>query len=307
MMKPEVDILIPTYNRPSALAVMLTSLAAQNFREMRIIISDQTEAYDIAEVGEVKAALRVLQSHGQAVDVMKHLPRRGMAEQRQFLLDQALSQYVLFLDDDLILEPFVTGQMLDAIREEGCGFVGSAVIGLSYIDDIRPYEQEIEFWDSPVEPEEVRPGTAWWQRYKLHNAANLYHVQQRLGLSPERTRKYHIAWVGGCVLYNTETLRRVGGFQFWHQLPESHCGEDVLAQLRVMRAFGGCGLIPSGVYHQELTTTLPDRQINAPEVLSLATLPGFEAGAGPGNHLGQVEWNRDGGQPDRRILPPRWS
>jgi len=49
--------------------------------------------------------------------------------------------------------------MLIAIQEEGCGFVGCAFTGLSYIDDVRPDEQKIEFWDRPVEPEMVKSGT----------------------------------------------------------------------------------------------------------------------------------------------------
>jgi hypothetical protein len=39
-----------------------------------------------------------------------------------------------------------------------------------------------------------------------------------------------------------------------------------------MARFGGCGLIPSGAYHQELPTTLPKRDVDAPKVLSLASL-----------------------------------
>jgi hypothetical protein len=54
-------------------------------------------------------------------------------------------------------------------------------------------------------------------------------------------------------------------------LPPDHCGEDVLVQLRVMERFGGCGLIPSGAYHMELPTTLPDREVDAPMVLGTAT------------------------------------
>ncbi|MCY7273242.1 MAG: hypothetical protein LH702_05725 [Phormidesmis sp. CAN_BIN44] len=93
-----------------------------------------------------------------------------------------------------------------------------------------------------------------WERWRLHNAANLYHLQQQLGITLERSRKYRVAWVGGCVVYDTEKLRSVGGFQFWRDLPTNHCGEDVFAQQRVMSRYGGCGLIPSGVYHQELET-----------------------------------------------------
>ena len=264
-----LDVLIPTYRRPTALAVTLTSLVGQFFQDFRVVVSDQTEDFNMSEVGEVRAAQMVLELHGQPVEILKHLPRRGLAEQRQFLLDQATAPYALFIDDDLILEPFVLGQMLKALREERCGFVGSAVLGLSYHGDHRPHQEAIEFWEEPVTPEVVRPDTPQWERYKLHNAANLLHIQQRLGLTPATTRKYRVAWVGGCTMYDTAKLRSVGGFGFWRELPTAHCGEDVLAQQRVMARYGGCGLIPSGVYHQELPTTVPDREVNAPQMLEL--------------------------------------
>jgi len=68
-------------------------------------------------------------------------------------------------------------------------------------------------------------------------------------------------------MYDTDKLRDCGGFNFWRELPTEHCGEDVLAQLRVMARYGGCGLIPTRVYHQELPTTVPNREIDAPRVL----------------------------------------
>lgn len=268
-MTATVDILIPTYCRPAALAIALTSLCAQSFRNFRVVISDQTEDRDTFATGEVQAVLRLLQAHGHAIDCHKHLPRRGLAEQRQFLLDQATAPYVLFLDDDVILEPYVVGQLLTAIQKTGCGFVGSALHGLSFLADVRPHEQAIEFWDGPIEPESIQPHSPQWHRWPLHNAANLYHLQQQLGLTPEQTRLYKVVWVGGCVLYDTAKLRSIGGFSFWRDLPNEHCGEDVLAQLRVMAAYGGCGVIPSGVYHQELPTTVIDRRVNAPEVLCI--------------------------------------
>ncbi len=275
-----VDVLIPTYRRPAALAVTLTSLTGQQMRDFRVIVSDQTEDADVTESGEVMAAVRVLRAHGHEVELHKHLPRRGMAEQRSFLLGRACAPYALFLDDDIILDPAVIGRMLQAIREEECGFVGCAVIGLSYVGDVRPEEQAIEFWDCRVTPEEVRPGTAAWERYRLHNAANLYHVEKRLGLRPGEQLKYRVAWCGGCVLYSASALRAVGGFDFWRDLPPDHCGEDVLAQLRVMAAFGGCGLMPSGVYHQELPTTIADRKTDAPKVLEIRAAPARTGGQG---------------------------
>lgn len=267
-MAPEIDILIPTFDRPAALAVTLTSLLAQS-APFRVVVSDQGEP-PAAERGEVRAVARALMAAGHPIEFHRHLPRLGMAEQRQFLLDRARSEWLLYLDDDLILEPGVVPATQEALHSSGAGFAGRAVIGLSYLDDVRPHEQAIEFWKGPVRPERVRPGTAAWQRHRLHNAANLWHVQQRLGLTRiERQRPYRVAWIGGCVMFRASRLRAVGGFGFWRRLPLHHSGEDVLAQLRVMARFGGFGLIPSAVYHQELPTSLPRRDADAPLLLGL--------------------------------------
>ncbi len=263
----DVDVLIPTLARPGALAVALTSLGSQTLRPLRVVISDQSEEAPAWEHPEVRAAVRYLRVRGNAVECHRHLPRRGIAEHRQSLLDRAEARHSLFLDDDVICEPDLLARLDRALRRERCGFVGSALIGLSYVEDVRPPQQHIELWDGPVEPEEVRPGSAAWDRAPLHAAANLWHVQQRLAIPREESRLYKVAWVGGCVLYDTEKLRAAGGFGFWRELPVDHVGEDVVAQLRVMSRFGGAAIIPSGAYHQELPTTLPIRDVDAPFAL----------------------------------------
>lgn len=266
-MSARVEVLIPTYRRPCALAVTLAGLAAQTYRPFDVLISDQSDDSNACEDAGVRAALRVLQAHGSRVRVRRHLPRRGMAEQRQFLLDLARAPYVLYLDDDVLLEPWVLALLHRAIDEQGCGFVGNALIGLSYAHDVRPHEQDVELWEGRVLPERVLPSSRSWRRHRLHNAANLLHVQRRLGATPESPRLYRVAWIGGCVMYRADRLRDCGGFDFWRALPEGACGEDVLAQLRVMAHFGGAGLMPSGAYHQELPTTLRERAVNAPKAL----------------------------------------
>jgi glycosyltransferase involved in cell wall biosynthesis len=261
-----IDVLVPTCERPAALAVTLASLAAQSFAPLRIVVSDQS-AEPVFAHGEVLAVLRYLRATGRSVETWRHLPRRGMAEQRAFLLAQVQAPYCLFVDDDVILEPDLVARLHRAIVEQRCGFVGSALHGLSYRGQERPGQQAIEFWDGPVEPETVLPGSSAWARHHLHSAANLFHVQTRLGLGRDATRYYRVAWIGGCVLFDTARLIEAGGFEFWHALPAEHCGEDVLAQLRVMARYGGCGIIPSGAYHMELPTTVATRVVDAPSVL----------------------------------------
>lgn len=265
----EVSILIPTCNRMEALAVTLTSLFYQRWKDFDIIISDQSPDERIYTDGSLTAVIRLLEAASHPVTILRNMPPRGMAQQRQYLLDRSQAPYSLFLDDDLILEPFVIGNLVQVLKQEQCGFTGNAPVGLSYKEDTRPHQQHIEFWEEEVRPEMVLPGGKEWERYQLHNAANVYHVQQKLHISPEAPRKYKIAWIGGCVLYDTEKLREAGGFGFWDQLPVNHCGEEVLAQLRVMKKYGACGTLPSGAYHQELPTTLWDRKVNAPEYLPI--------------------------------------
>lgn len=256
-----VSVLIPTYDRREALAATLAALAAQTLRDFDVVIADQGEQR-VTDSCTIRTLCRLLELHGGGVRVLVNLPRRGIAQQRQFLLDHASGRFSLFLDDDVILEPDALARMVRALREEGCGFTGMPLIGLSYRHDRRPHEQVLEFWQGRVRPELVRPDSVAWRRHLLHNAANALHAGE--GLPGER--RYKVAWIGGCVLYDTGKLREVGGFEFWKELPNRHCGEDVLVQLRLLERFGGFGLLPSGAYHQELPTTIEDRGLNAPDV-----------------------------------------
>jgi glycosyltransferase involved in cell wall biosynthesis len=260
----KVSVLIPTYNRPAALAATLISVAEQSYRNFEVVISDQSRDF-VGNHPVIRTICRILGLHGSPVRILLNKPPRGMAQQRQFLLDASTGKYSLFLDDDVILEPDTIMRLLKSLEEEGCGFAGMGLIGLSHQQDIRIDEQWVEWWKEPVQPETVLPGTRQWERHKLHNAANLLHAGRLL--RPGEQRKYKIAWVGGCVLYDTVKLRDTGGFGFWRDLPAAHCGEDVLAQLRLMKKYGGFGLMPSGAFHQELPTTISCRDINAPEYL----------------------------------------
>jgi GT2 family glycosyltransferase len=264
-----INILIPTYNRLEALGITLTSLYYQSEKDFDVIIADQSLNDDLEKDNSIQTIIRLFQVQGNHVTILKNLPRRGMAQQRQFLLDRSEAPHSVFLDDDVILEPYVIKNMLQVLQKYNCGFTGCAVIGLSYRNDWRSHQHDIEFWENGVAPEYIIPGSTEWERYVLHNAANIYHVQDKFKINPDIPVAYKVAWVGGCVMYDTEKLREAGGFTFWETLPESHCGEDVLAQLRVMKKYGGCGVLPSGVYHQELETTVLDRKINAPEYLEI--------------------------------------
>lgn len=272
----DVEVLVPTVDRPGALAVTLAGLAAQDVRGgTRIVIGDQS-ARPVADDPLVQAMVRIVEQHGGRVRLLHNLPRRGIAENRAFVLSQSEARYVLFLDDDVWLEPWAISRLGSAIAALACGFVGYPLVGLSYRDDHRPAQLVTyqEFAGS-VDPERVRRGTPAWLRHQLHNAANPLHLARRLDLLDQHGvptgpwRAYKVAWIGGCVLYDRAALVEAGGFDFWTGLPPEHAGEDVVAQLRVMQRRGGAGILPSAAVHLELPTTLPNREHNCYDLVDL--------------------------------------
>ncbi|HEX5543781.1 MAG TPA: glycosyltransferase family A protein [Micromonospora sp.] len=273
-----LDILIPTCNRPTELAVTLSGLAAQGTMVpastdgpgdgFGVVVSDQSDGPPPWLQPSLATMVRVLRHRGHPTLLTRRLPRRGLAEHRAYLLDQSAARYVLYLDDDVWLEPGTVDRLLTAIEKLGCGFVGNAVHGLSYTDDHRPQtHRHYEEWNGPPEPEQVRPDTPAWERFTIHSAANLLHITEGLDLAPGTWRAYKIAWIGGCVLYDRARLRTAGGFDFWRGLQEKHQGEDVAAQLAVMGRYGGAGIVPSGAYHLEAPTTVTERDVEAWQVL----------------------------------------
>jgi len=256
-----LDVLVPTRNRPAELAVTLSGLAAQD-HGFGVVVSDQSDGAPAWEHPAVAGLVRILRHQGHRVELWRNLPRRGLAQQRAFLLDRSTATYVLFLDDDVWLEPGSVARMVTAIGELGCGFVGNFPHGLSFVDDHRPeQEKAYQEWTGRPEPERIRPRGREWRRANLHAAANLLHLTERLHLAPGQWRAYKVAWIGACVLYDRAALVAAGGYDFWSRVPANHAGEDVAAQLRVLARAGGAGIVPSGAYHLESPTTVPDRDM----------------------------------------------
>jgi glycosyltransferase involved in cell wall biosynthesis len=262
-MKP-LEILIPTKDRVTALIATLTSLYYQSYSNFNIIISDQSQ-YDIGQNQTLKTLINLFRLKNINISIYRNLPPKGITEQRQFLFEKSKTELILYLDDDLILEPFVIKNSFKTIKIQNCGFVGMGLIGPSFVNDIRPNEQNIEFWQTKVKPEKILPYSKKWQRYQLHNAANLLHVQQKLKLKPTDIKPYKIAWVGACVLYNRNKLKKIGAYSYWEKIPQNAVGEDVYTQQKLMARFGACAILPSGVYHQELETTINDRNFDIPK------------------------------------------
>lgn len=252
-----VDVLLPTCNRLESFIMTLSGLAAQYLTDISLVVADQSDL-PVRDSPVVQAILRVMAARGVTIEWHYRVPSKGIAEQRQFLLSRARSAYVLYLDDDVFMEPWVLDVLLDTIKTEGCGFVGAFPAGLSFIGDIRPAQQTIHYWCGKVQPEDLEPESAEWLRWQLHRAANLYHVSR--SIPSGQIRRYKVAWIASCILYDRLKLLDVGGFSFWDRLPRYHSGEEVLVQNLLMRRWGGCAIAPSGTYYSELPSTVLNGQ-----------------------------------------------
>lgn len=259
---PRVDVLIPTCGRKTALAVTLAGLLAQSWHDFDVTIADQTVERPYLEDGELRTLYRALELRGRQVRRLVNLPRRGMAQQRHYLLQQASAPLVHYLDDDVLLGPTMLERMVRVIQEEGCGFVGAGVSGLRHLDDVLPTDLPFEPWQGPVQPEPHTWEAIPWPRYRLHIRDYPLLLSRRYA-ADGRTVRYKVVWVGANVLYDREKLLSVGGFGWWERLPSNHAGEEVLVQLLLARRYGGCAILPTDAYHLELPSQVPDREVKA--------------------------------------------
>ncbi len=264
----EVEVLIPTGGARGTLGVTLAGLVGQQVLPARVVVRDQSPGAAAVSDPVVAGVTRVLRRRGVDVRLLAHPSDAGVAENRHHLLQQATAPYVLLLDDDILLEPAALARLCDAMGRLRCGAVGMAMTGLSYLDDRRPAEHAaFEPVDGPVEPERLRKGDGGWERWRLHNAANVVHLADERGLrggdAPERWCAYRVAWTSGCVLMDRAVLRETGGFGFWSAIGSAGFGEDVVAQLRVMEKAGAVGLLPSEAHSLELPTSIMRREVDA--------------------------------------------
>jgi glycosyltransferase involved in cell wall biosynthesis len=248
-----VDVLLPTYNRLTSLIMTLSGVAAQTHADLHVIVADQSQD-SVEQEPVVQTLRRVIEARGGSVEWHARPQINGIVEQRDFLLRQATADAVLYLDDDVFMEPWVVERLLETLQIQRCGFVGAFPVGLSHREDVRPEQQIVDYWDGPVQPEVVEPDSPQWERWQLHRAANLYHVSR--SVPQGEFRLYKVAWIASCILYDRAKLLEVGGFSFWPRLPRYHSGEEVLAQNLLMRRWGGCGIVPSGTYYTQVPTTV---------------------------------------------------
>ena len=263
----QIDVLVPTKDRPTELATTLAGLAAQSGVRFRVVVSDQSEGPASYTTPAAQTLVRALRRRGTDVELCRHLPRRGMA--------------------DTGLPPLPGGGARGALprrrrvaRSRGapsparCApHVGVRVRRRRHAGALPPRRPTARGMRGPS-----RSGPAGWEPETIEEG------RPRLGLGGRGQRRQRGAPGGvcsdstsapsprpgtlyavtrshgaaGCVLFDRSALLDAGGFDFWQAVPADAHGEDVLAQLRVMARHGGAGILPSGAYHQQAPINHPE-------------------------------------------------
>jgi GT2 family glycosyltransferase len=103
-----LTVVIPTYNRTDLLAECLASIAAQTFRDLRVLVIDDASPQDVAAC--VRAA------YPMAV-VIRRSENGGFARAANAGIRAAESAYIMLLNDDMTLAPDCIERLMNGLRE----------------------------------------------------------------------------------------------------------------------------------------------------------------------------------------------
>ena len=92
---PLVSVIIPTYGRPRFLLDAIESVSSQDYRPVELVVVDDCSPEPV-QLGP---------THGLDVRVIRHARNMGPGAARNSGVAHAKGEYVLFLDDDDLLQP----------------------------------------------------------------------------------------------------------------------------------------------------------------------------------------------------------
>jgi len=193
-MSGRISVIVPTIGRPESLAALLDSLAAQSRRPDEVIIADGSDGEGVASV-VARPAWAALGLNLRRIAVT---PPNAVA-QRVAAIRESQGDYLLLLDDDVVLEPDCVARL------EGTLAASPRTVG-AFAD-----------FNNQSWPE---PTFAWrlYMRLVLGLKERAWQGQVvgpllRFGYNPPPAADRPIAWLGTCnTLIRRSAYDQVGGF-----------------------------------------------------------------------------------------------
>lgn len=149
--KPLISICIPTYNSALFLSQTLDSIAAQTYKNIEVIISDNASSDDTCLIAQTYCDI-----HGW--ELFKNETNIGAGNNFNKLIDLANGKYVAIYHADDIYDPTIVEKSLHAFQQsENIGLVGTMgsamdkdsnlLFNFQFSEELSPTKQELDYSD----------------------------------------------------------------------------------------------------------------------------------------------------------------
>lgn len=115
-MQPSISVIITLYNAEKWLPRCLSSLSRQSFQDLEIILIDDGSVDGSGVLCDTFAA-------NEKRAKVFHTPNRGISEARQFGLEQATGDYLIYLDADDFISPTMYEELYHAANASNADLV----------------------------------------------------------------------------------------------------------------------------------------------------------------------------------------
>ncbi len=130
----EVSVLIATYNRPEMLRKTVQSVLDQTFQDFEIVVVDDGQKVSAEEV--------VTSFADERISYIKHSEQRGCAGSRVTGIQASKGDFVAFLDDDDVWEPYKLEVQLGRLKDTPAD-VGFSFTSVTQVFDDRTQVTEV--------------------------------------------------------------------------------------------------------------------------------------------------------------------
>ncbi|KAM3114287.1 hormogonium polysaccharide biosynthesis glycosyltransferase HpsN [Phormidesmis sp. 146-33] len=154
---PFISVIIPTYGREEPLQTTLLDVLKQDYPHFETIVVDQTQNHQ----PETQAFLNGLASEGK-IRLFK-VDWASLPGARNYAVKRANGDILLFLDDDVLLEPGFLAAHAKNYDNPDIGAVAGRVFDRMKLAD---FQEGLEIQDLP--PEALDPGIAWYHINLVH-------------------------------------------------------------------------------------------------------------------------------------------
>ncbi|MEM1242239.1 MAG: hormogonium polysaccharide biosynthesis glycosyltransferase HpsN [Cyanobacteria bacterium P01_H01_bin.26] len=155
---PLVSVIIPTYGREAVLCSTLKNVLEQTYAAFEVIVVDQTQAHEPATIDYLNS----LKINPQVT--LYTVPWASLPAARNYAVERAHGDIILFLDDDVELPPgFLSAHVRNYQTQSDVGAVAGRVFDRMKLSESNSAKQI-----KTLPPEAMDPGVAWYHIDLVH-------------------------------------------------------------------------------------------------------------------------------------------